>query len=231
MGIEKATGLPAAVMYPLRARRRPRFCCCFRAAAFRAAHASAGERGHRGGGVRSVDRARRGVRPGLPALLAVPKRIHRRWPRAPCRSCYTPALWFLAVRAGSCALLVPPVEELFWRGWAMRWIVASDFRKIPLGTYQAVSFWLVALVVRRRTRAVLGSRTRCGNHLQLVDGAHAQLVGLHHRPRRDQRSALGVHPGHAPVSVLALTCKSLSRFATEVHAEVKPDRPGARLTL
>ena len=54
--------------------------------------------------------------------------------------------WFLAVRAGSCALLVPPVEELFWRGWAMRWIVASDFRKIPPGTYQALSFWLVALL-------------------------------------------------------------------------------------
>jgi CAAX prenyl protease-like protein len=54
--------------------------------------------------------------------------------------------WFLAVRAGSCALLVPPVEELFWRGWAMRWIVASDFEKIPLGTYQALSFWLVALL-------------------------------------------------------------------------------------
>jgi CAAX prenyl protease-like protein len=54
--------------------------------------------------------------------------------------------WFLAVRAGSCALLVPPMEELFWRGWAMRWIVASDFRRIPLGTYQAVSFWLVALL-------------------------------------------------------------------------------------
>jgi CAAX prenyl protease-like protein len=54
--------------------------------------------------------------------------------------------WFLAVRAGSCALLVPPVEELFWRGWAMRWIVASDFKKVPLGTYQALAFWLVALL-------------------------------------------------------------------------------------
>lgn len=55
-------------------------------------------------------------------------------------------LWFLALRTASCTLLVPPVEELFWRGWLMRWIIASDFRKIPLGTYQASAFWLVAFM-------------------------------------------------------------------------------------
>lgn len=56
------------------------------------------------------------------------------------------SLWFLTLRTASCALLVPPVEELFWRGWAMRWLIASDFRKIPLGAYQASAFWLVALM-------------------------------------------------------------------------------------
>jgi CAAX prenyl protease-like protein len=56
------------------------------------------------------------------------------------------SLWFLALRTASCTLLVPPMEELFWRGWAMRWIAASDFQKIPLGTYQAAAFWIVALL-------------------------------------------------------------------------------------
>jgi CAAX prenyl protease-like protein len=56
------------------------------------------------------------------------------------------SLWFLALRTASCAFLVPPVEELFWRGWAMRWLIASDFSKIPLGAYQASAFWLVALM-------------------------------------------------------------------------------------
>jgi CAAX prenyl protease-like protein len=55
-------------------------------------------------------------------------------------------VWFLTLRTASCALLVPPVEELFWRGWAMRWLIASDFNKIPLGAYQASAFWLVALM-------------------------------------------------------------------------------------
>jgi uncharacterized protein len=56
------------------------------------------------------------------------------------------SFWFLALRTVSCTLLVPPVEELFWRGWLMRWLIASDFRKIPLGAYQASAFWLVALM-------------------------------------------------------------------------------------
>lgn len=54
--------------------------------------------------------------------------------------------WFLALRTASCALLVPPVEELFWRGWAMRWLIDSDFKKVPLGSYQASAFWMVALM-------------------------------------------------------------------------------------
>ncbi|HUB82971.1 MAG TPA: CAAX prenyl protease-related protein [Bryobacteraceae bacterium] len=56
------------------------------------------------------------------------------------------SVWFLILRTASCALLVPPVEELFWRGWAMRWLIAGDFRKVPLGTYQSAAFWMVALM-------------------------------------------------------------------------------------
>jgi CAAX prenyl protease-like protein len=58
----------------------------------------------------------------------------------------THSFWFLALRTASCALLVPPVEELFWRGWAMRWVIESDFERIPLGAYHALAFWLVALM-------------------------------------------------------------------------------------
>lgn len=56
------------------------------------------------------------------------------------------SMWFLAVRTLSCTLLVPPVEELFWRGWLMRWIVDKDFWKVPLGAYTAGAFWMVALL-------------------------------------------------------------------------------------
>ena len=53
---------------------------------------------------------------------------------------------FLALRFSGSVLLVPVAEELFWRAWMMRWLVARDFTKVPLGTYGAESFWLVAVL-------------------------------------------------------------------------------------
>jgi CAAX prenyl protease-like protein len=38
------------------------------------------------------------------------------------------------------------VEELFWRGWLMRWLIAADFRSVPLGAYTAQAFWVVAVL-------------------------------------------------------------------------------------
>ena len=53
--------------------------------------------------------------------------------------------FFLAIRMLTTAGLVPVLEELFWRGWLMRWLVDSrNFQKVPLGTYSAVAFWGVA---------------------------------------------------------------------------------------
>jgi uncharacterized protein len=65
-------------------------------------------------------------------------------------SSLTPALrknaWFLTMRVLSSVALVPILEELFWRGWLMRWLIHTDFQKVPLGAYQPASFWLVALL-------------------------------------------------------------------------------------
>ncbi|MBE7541610.1 MAG: CPBP family intramembrane metalloprotease [Solibacteraceae bacterium] len=46
----------------------------------------------------------------------------------------------LSLRIARAALLVPIVEELFWRGWLMRWIINPDFEKVPLGAYAHASF-------------------------------------------------------------------------------------------
>jgi hypothetical protein len=50
----------------------------------------------------------------------------------------------LALRMIRAVVIVPIVEELFWRAWLMRWIIDADFQKIPLGKYNAQSFWIVA---------------------------------------------------------------------------------------
>ncbi|HMD71075.1 MAG TPA: CAAX prenyl protease-related protein [Bryobacteraceae bacterium] len=55
-------------------------------------------------------------------------------------------LWFLASRVLGSTLLVPVIEELFWRGWLMRWLVGPDFTKVALGTFTPLAFWGVALL-------------------------------------------------------------------------------------
>ena len=52
----------------------------------------------------------------------------------------------LAMRVIRSVVIVPIVEELFWRGWVMRWLIDADFQRVPLGAYTATSFWTVALL-------------------------------------------------------------------------------------
>jgi hypothetical protein len=53
---------------------------------------------------------------------------------------------FVVLRVAASVALVPVLEELFWRGWLMRWLIAKDFRKVPLGTYAPAAFWIVAVL-------------------------------------------------------------------------------------
>ncbi|MBI2689290.1 MAG: CAAX prenyl protease-related protein [Acidobacteria bacterium] len=52
----------------------------------------------------------------------------------------------LAFRTMRAALLVPIVEELFWRGWLMRWLDNPDFEKVPFGRYAHHAFWVTAVL-------------------------------------------------------------------------------------
>jgi CAAX prenyl protease-like protein len=54
---------------------------------------------------------------------------------------------FLFFRIAISVIAVPILEELFWRGWLMRWIIdPANFEKVPLGTFQPAAFWLVAIL-------------------------------------------------------------------------------------
>jgi len=53
---------------------------------------------------------------------------------------------FLVFRVAGSALLVPMLEELFWRGWLMRWLISPRMEEVPLGTYTARAFWLTAVL-------------------------------------------------------------------------------------
>jgi CAAX prenyl protease-like protein len=50
----------------------------------------------------------------------------------------------LVLRTMRAALLVPVLEELFWRGWLPRWLQDTRFERIPLGQYTRFAFWATA---------------------------------------------------------------------------------------
>ena len=47
--------------------------------------------------------------------------------------------WVLAWRSIRAIVIVPVVEELFWRAWLMRWLIRPDFESVPMGTLFAAS--------------------------------------------------------------------------------------------
>lgn len=51
---------------------------------------------------------------------------------------------FIVLRILTSVITVPILEELFWRGWLMRWLINRDFTQVSLGTYDTQAFWIVA---------------------------------------------------------------------------------------
>jgi len=56
------------------------------------------------------------------------------------------AYGFVFVRMLGLALLVPVIEEIFWRGFLVRWIVSDDWEKVSIGTFTRTSFLVVTLL-------------------------------------------------------------------------------------
>jgi CAAX prenyl protease-like protein len=47
---------------------------------------------------------------------------------------------FLAVRVFGAVIVVPVMEELFWRAFLIRWLVNEDFKNVAVGTFTWTSF-------------------------------------------------------------------------------------------
>ena len=56
------------------------------------------------------------------------------------------SLWTLGWRTARASIIVPVVEELFWRGWMMRWLIDSRFERVKPGAYARFAFWMTALL-------------------------------------------------------------------------------------
>jgi hypothetical protein len=51
---------------------------------------------------------------------------------------------FLVVRFWGLVVIVPVMEELFWRSFLIRYLTDQDFTAVPIGHYSVAAFWLVA---------------------------------------------------------------------------------------
>ncbi len=51
---------------------------------------------------------------------------------------------FLAARLYGLVVLIPVVEELFWRSFLMRFITKEKWYTVPVGTFSQPAFWCVA---------------------------------------------------------------------------------------
>jgi len=57
------------------------------------------------------------------------------------------ARWaFLVMRMFGLAVVVPLVEEVFWRGFLIRYLVRDDFEQLPIGTFTLFSFVVVTIL-------------------------------------------------------------------------------------
>ena len=56
------------------------------------------------------------------------------------------AIGLIAVRLIGAAVVVPVMEELFWRSFLMRYLINPDFRAVPVGAFTWLSFMGVAIL-------------------------------------------------------------------------------------
>jgi len=59
----------------------------------------------------------------------------------------SPVAWFyVIVHVAGMSVIVPPVEEIFYRSLLYRYLIRSDFLAIPLGQFHARSFFITSVV-------------------------------------------------------------------------------------
>ena len=55
--------------------------------------------------------------------------------------------WLMvACRVAGAVLVVPVMEEIFWRSFLLRYIIANDFTKVPVGQFTIFSFAVVVVL-------------------------------------------------------------------------------------
>jgi len=74
----------------------------------------------------------------------------------------TSAAWaFIAIRLCGLAIVVPLMEEVFWRGFLLRYLIDDDFESVPIGQYSLLSFSAVVLLFTLAHPELLAAAVWC----------------------------------------------------------------------
>ncbi len=68
---------------------------------------------------------------------------------------------FAIVRLVELAIVVPLIEEVFWRGFLSRYLISEDFEKVEQGTFTRFSFLLVTLLFASAHTEILAAIAWC----------------------------------------------------------------------
>ena len=68
---------------------------------------------------------------------------------------------FVIVRLLELTIVVPLIEEVFWRGFLSRYLIAEDFEKVEQGTFTVFSFFAVTLLFASAHAEILAAIVWC----------------------------------------------------------------------
>ena len=118
----------------------------------------------------------------------------------------------LLLRTLRAVAIVPIIEELFWRGWLMRWVIDNDFRAGAAGHLFGAVVLDGGAAVRERTWAILGRGPGGGDHFQLVDDSHQEPGRFDFGACGGERLSERLRDRGGEMGILALSCGCRSRF-------------------
>ncbi len=118
----------------------------------------------------------------------------------------------LLLRSLRAVIVVPIVEELFWRGWLMRWMIAQDFRARAAGRLLGAIVLDGRAAVRERTWCLLGRGPGGGNYFQLVDDPHQESGRSDSGARSGQRLPERLRDRGGEMGILAVTRRARSGY-------------------
>ena len=110
---------------------------------------------------------------------------------------------FIAVRLIGAVLVVPVMEELFWRDFLWRQILApNDFKLAQVGEWAWGPFLIVAIAFLHGARQLVADGDRVGADDRGAAGLHEKPGGVHHYACDDQFAFGTIRAAHARLVVL-----------------------------